>query len=144
MKPARQWRGLPFSAFSRVTPITGYSATIGAATHPTPKGRMDPHWQNGITITPDAEPIWQDKSRSLCDTFKMFYGDTAMFGGQAASQCGLAFFGAEHSAFATDYPFDHEEGSFVICETIGVVDALDCSAEDRRQIYEAVPKLLLG
>mgnify|MGYP001987347572 CR=1 FL=1 len=87
-------------------------------------GRMDPHWQNGITITPDAEPIWQDKSRSLRDTFKIFYGDPAMFGGQAASQCGLAFFGAGHSAFATDYPFDHEEGSFVIRETIGAIDAL--------------------
>ena len=107
-------------------------------------GRMDPHWQNGIAITPDAEPLWQDKSRSLRDTFKMFYGDTAMFGGQAASQCGLEFFGAGHSAFATDYPFDPEEGAFVIRETIGVIDALDCSAEDRRKIYEEVPKLMLG
>ena len=107
-------------------------------------GRMDPNWQNGITITPSAEPIWQDKSRSLRDTFKMFYGDTAMFGGQAASQCGLEFFGADHSAFATDYPFDPEEGALVIRETIEVIDSLHCSAEDRRRIYEENPRLMLG
>ena len=74
----------------------------------------------------------------------MFYGDTAMFGGQAASQCGLEFFGADHSVFATDYPFDPEEGAFVIRETTAVIDALQCSAEDRRKIYEENPKSLLA
>ena len=107
-------------------------------------GRMDQHWQHGITISPDAEPIWQNKTRSLRETFKMFYGDTAMFGGQAASQCGLEFFGADHSVFATDYPFDPEEGAFVIRETIAVIDSLTCSAEDRRKIYEEIPRSLLA
>ena len=106
-------------------------------------GRMKPHWQNGIEISPDSEPIWQNKTRSVRETFKMFYGDTAMFGGQAASQCGLAFFGADHSVFATDYPFDPEGGTYLIRETIKVIDALDCSAEDRQKIYEENPKQML-
>lgn len=75
---------------------------------------------------------------------KAMRGITTLFGGQAASHCGLEFFGADHSVFATDYPFDPEEGAFVIRETIAVIDSLNCSAEDRRKIYEEVPKSLLA
>ena len=78
------------------------------------------------------------------DSFQLFYGDTAMFGGQAASQCGLAFFGAEHSVFATDYPFDKEAGMLNLKGTIDVIESLDCSDADRRQIYELGPRMLLG
>ena len=83
-------------------------------------------------------PLWKGE-RSLRDSFKLFYGDTAMFGGAAASQCGLAFFGAEHSVFATDYPFDKEAGMLNLKGTIDVIESLDCSAEDRRQILRARP-----
>ena len=107
-------------------------------------GRMEPHWQNGIAISAAAGPLWEGKSRSLRDSFKMFYGDTVMFGGRPASQCGLDFFGAGHSVFATDYPFDPEQGAFLIRETIKVIDSLDCSDEDRRIMYEVNPKLMLG
>ena len=61
--------------------------------------------RTAVMIAGKERPLWKGE-RSLRDSFKLFYGDTAMFGGQAASQCGLAFFGAEHSVFATDYPFD--------------------------------------
>ena len=107
-------------------------------------GRMEPHWQNGIAISAGAGPLWAGKSRSLRDSFKMFYGDTVMFGGLPASQCGLDFFGAGHSVFATDYPFDPEQGAYLIRETIKVIDSLDCTAEDRRMMYEVNPKLMLG
>lgn len=107
-------------------------------------GRFEPNWQRGILISADEGPLWKDKSHSLRESFKMFYGDTAMFGGRAASQCGLDFFGADHSVFATDYPFDPEQGAYLIRSTVEVIESLDCSAEDRRKIYEDNPKLMLG
>ena len=90
------------------------------------------------------EPLWHGKSRSLLDSFKLFYGDTAMFGATAASQCGLDFFGAGHSAFATDYPFDREHGLRNLRKTIEVIEGLNCSDEDRRMMYETVPRRLLA
>ena len=57
---------------------------------------------------------------------------------------GLAFFGPEHSVFATDYPFDKEAGMLNLKGTIDVIDSLDCSDADRRQIYELGPRMLLG
>ena len=42
------------------------------------------------------------------DYFKMFYGDTALFGAWHAMESGLAFFGADHVLFGTDMPFDPE------------------------------------
>ena len=107
-------------------------------------GRMEPNWSDGVMIAGEADgPLWKG-GRSLRDSFRLFYGDTAMFGGQAASQCGLAFFGAERSVFATDYPFDKEAGMLNLRGTIDVIDALDCSEDDRRQIYERGPLMLLG
>lgn len=106
-------------------------------------GRMEPSWSDGVMIAGAERPLWKGK-RSLRDSFKLFYGDTAMFCGQAASQCGLAFFGAEHSVFATDYPFDKEAGMINLKGTIDVIESLECSDADRRQIYELGPRMLMG
>ncbi|NBP73694.1 MAG: hypothetical protein EBU57_11185 [Alphaproteobacteria bacterium] len=67
--------------------------------------------------------------------FKMFYADTATNGSRAAAQCGLDFFGADHSLFATDAPFDPEGGTMLIRETINAVDGLDIDAATREKIY---------
>src|ERR1700680_4261602 len=52
------------------------------------------------------------------DYFKMFYADTATFGSRPAMECGLAFFGADQTLFASDSPFDPENGPGYIRETI--------------------------
>lgn len=113
---------------------------------PHAEGRLGSNWEDGIVISADTDSagLWHGKSRSLLDSFKMFYGDTAMFGGRVPSQCGLDFFGASHSVFATDYPFDNENGMRNLRLTIEVIDSLDCTEEDRRTIYETVPKMMLG
>lgn len=67
--------------------------------------------------------------------FKMFYADTATNGSVAAAACGLEFFGADHSIFATDAPFDPEGGTLLIRETIKAVESLDIDAETRARIY---------
>lgn len=69
------------------------------------------------------------------DYFRMFYADTAVFGSAAATECGLAFFGADRTLFASDAPFDPEKGPMFIRETIRILDGLACSEEDRAKIY---------
>jgi predicted TIM-barrel fold metal-dependent hydrolase len=82
-------------------------------------------------------------TRRPFDYFKMFYGDTALFGAQHAIECGLKFFGADHVLFASDMPFDPEKGPAFIRETIKNLDALDIPDEDRRKIYEGNARRLL-
>ena len=77
------------------------------------------------------------------DYFRMFYGDTAVFGSIPATECGLAFFGSDHVLFASDAPFDPEGGSGYIRETLRVLDGITCSIEDRQKIFEGNARRLL-
>jgi aminocarboxymuconate-semialdehyde decarboxylase len=70
------------------------------------------------------------------DYFKMFWADTAVFGSRAATECGVAFFGTDQVVFASDAPFDPEGGPLYIRETLKVIDGLDVSDAERRQIYQ--------
>jgi aminocarboxymuconate-semialdehyde decarboxylase len=69
------------------------------------------------------------------DYFRMFYGDTALFGSYDATICGLKFFGVDHTLFASDAPFDPEKGPMYIRETIAIVDRLPISDDERERIY---------
>jgi aminocarboxymuconate-semialdehyde decarboxylase len=77
------------------------------------------------------------------DYYRMFYGDTALFGARHAVQCGIEFFGADQVLFGTDMPFDPEKGTGFIRETIRNIEEIDLSAEDRRKIYEGNARRLL-
>jgi predicted TIM-barrel fold metal-dependent hydrolase len=66
----------------------------------------------------------------------MFWGDTAVFGSRAATECGLSFFGPDQVVFASDAPFDPEGGSLYIRETIKVIDGLAISGSDRAKLYQ--------
>jgi predicted TIM-barrel fold metal-dependent hydrolase len=81
--------------------------------------------------------------RRPIDYFRMFYADTAVFGSRAATECGLAFFGAERTLFASDAPFDPEKGPMYIRETIRILDELSCSEEDRARIFHRNAERLL-
>lgn len=78
------------------------------------------------------------------DYFKMFWGDTAVFGSAAATKCGLEFFGIDQVVFASDSPFDPEGGSLYIRETIKVIDALPITPADRHKIYQGNAERLFG
>jgi uncharacterized protein len=82
------------------------------------------------------------KKRPL-DYFKMFYADTALFGGFAATQCGLAFFGLDRVLFASDVPFEPAPGLY-IRETIRCIEGLGLGAEQKDQIYCGNAERLLG
>jgi len=73
----------------------------------------------------------------------MFYADTATFGSTPATQCALSFFGADHVLFASDAPYDPEQGPMYIRETIKVLDELPVSAADREKLYHKNAEKLL-
>lgn len=112
---------------------------------PHAEGRMDPSWQNlGSRGDKRDSAVIGEMEKSLTEYFHMFYGDTAMFGARAASIAGFEFFGADHSVFASDAPFDPEGGALNIRRTIEVVDSLDMTDEERQTIYEGNAKKMLG
>jgi len=90
----------------------------------------------------DAAALGRLKRRPF-DYFKMFYGDTAVFGSVPALECGLAFFGADRVLFGTDMPFDPEQGPGFIRDTIGAMERARMTAEDRAKIYEGNARRML-
>jgi aminocarboxymuconate-semialdehyde decarboxylase len=75
--------------------------------------------------------------------FRMFHGDTALFGAWAAMEAGLAFFGADRILFGTDMPFDPEKGHGFIRDTIAAMERMRATDEERAKIYEGNARRLL-
>jgi aminocarboxymuconate-semialdehyde decarboxylase len=75
--------------------------------------------------------------------YHMLYADTALNGSAAATRCGHAFFGSDHSLFATDAPFDPLGGSKLIAGTIAAINALDITERERSAIFENNARSLL-
>jgi len=75
--------------------------------------------------------------------FRMFYGDTALFGAWHAMESGLAFFGADHVLFGTDMPFDPEGGPGFIRDTIAAMERMRATDEDRAKIYAGNARRIL-
>jgi predicted TIM-barrel fold metal-dependent hydrolase len=76
------------------------------------------------------------------DYYRMLYADTAL-GEVAPTRCGHAFFGTGHSVFATDAPFDAEEGRYLTRNTIAAVNALEISQAEKDEIFSGNAKKLL-
>ena len=100
-------------------------------------GRVGPGWdQLGARTTDiDYSQVLKRLARRPLDYFKMFYADTALFGAYDATLCGLKFFGVDHVLFASDAPFDPEQGPMYIRETIDIVDRLPLGDDERERIY---------
>jgi predicted TIM-barrel fold metal-dependent hydrolase len=81
--------------------------------------------------------------RRPIEYFKMFYGDTALFGAGHAMESGLAFFGADRVLFGTDMPFDPEKGHGFIRDTIAALETMRATDEERGKIYEGNARRLL-
>ncbi|MFH1489442.1 MAG: amidohydrolase family protein [Pseudomonadota bacterium] len=83
------------------------------------------------------------KSKRAIDYFKMFYGDTALYGGIAELDMGHRFFGSEHILFGTDYPYDAVNGDKFIKKTIDAVYGMNISDHERELIFEGNIKRIL-
>ncbi|MFZ2649034.1 MAG: amidohydrolase family protein [Burkholderiaceae bacterium] len=102
------------------------------------EGRVGPGWDQLGSRTSDedyTQLLRRLKKRPL-DYFRMFYADTALFGAWEATKCGLKFFGADHVLFASDAPFDPEQGSMYTRTTIEIVERLDLAPHERHAVYE--------
>lgn len=115
-------------------------------------GGMIPYFAGKIKLgfrqiffgTPDINPIAQEcgLKKPPLDYFKMLYADTAL-GEEAPTRCGHAFFGTGSCLFATDAPFDAEQGRGLIANTLRAVKALDIPAAERAQILGGNARALL-
>jgi predicted TIM-barrel fold metal-dependent hydrolase len=116
-------------------------------------GGMIPYFSGKINLgfrqiffgTRDDNPVASErglKKRPL-EYYKMLYADTALGGEVAPTRCGHAFFGTPHCLFATDAPFDAEQGRGLIADTIAGVERLDLSRQDRGKVFADNARALL-
>jgi len=101
------------------------------------EGRIGPGWdQLGVrTSDEDYQALKRSLNKRPLDYFKQgFYADTAVFGSDAATVCGLAFYPHDRVVFASDCPFDPEKGPGYIRETLRILNSLDLSKEERERI----------
>jgi predicted TIM-barrel fold metal-dependent hydrolase len=116
-------------------------------------GGMIPYFPSKIKLgfrqvffgTPDENPMAKEcgLKRPPIEYFKMLYGDTALGGEVAPTRCGHAFFGSGNTVFATDAPFDAEQGRGLIANTIDGVNALDLPGAEMTQILSGNARRLL-
>jgi aminocarboxymuconate-semialdehyde decarboxylase len=115
-------------------------------------GGMIPYFSGKIALTfsqiffgtPERNPLAEKAGlkRPPLDYFRMLYADTAL-GETAPTRCGHAFFGTEKCLFATDAPFDAEQGHTLIRNTIAAVNALEISQADKARIFDGNARALL-
>jgi aminocarboxymuconate-semialdehyde decarboxylase len=109
------------------------------------EGRVGPGWDQLGARTSDVDysALLRQLKRRPVDYFHLFYADTALFGAMEATRCGLKFFGPERVLFASDAPFDPEQGAMYTRTTIEIIDRLDVSPAERHAIYEGNARRLL-
>ena len=93
---------------------------------------------------PDRNPAAEDAKlkKQPVEYYKMIYADTAL-GEIAPTRCGHAFFGTGKCLFATDAPFDSEQGRGLMRNTIAAVNALEISQAEKDAIFSGNAKRLL-
>ncbi|MCI0538759.1 MAG: amidohydrolase [Verrucomicrobiales bacterium] len=74
---------------------------------------------------------------------RRFYADTATFGSRPAIECGAAFFGWDRMLFATDMPFDPEQGPGFIRATLKALDEASLTDAQRDAVLSANARRVL-
>jgi predicted TIM-barrel fold metal-dependent hydrolase len=116
-------------------------------------GGMIPFFSSKINLgfkqiffgTPERNPVAEEAKlkKHPREYYKMLYADTALSGEEAPMRCGLAFFGAEKVVFATDAPFDSEQGRGLIRDTIRGVKALGLPQDQLDRILSGNARTLM-
>jgi predicted TIM-barrel fold metal-dependent hydrolase len=115
-------------------------------------GGMIPYFSGKIKLgfrqiffgTPECNPAAEDVGlkHPPIDYYKMLHADTAL-GEVAPTRCGHAFFGTAQCLFASDAPFDAEQGRSLLRNSIAAVDALEISAVEKEAIFAGNARRLL-
>ena len=111
------------------------------------EGRIGPGWDQLGARTSDEDYVSLRKSlkKRPLDYFKEnFYADTAVFGADAATVCGLAFYPTEKVLFASDCPFDPEKGTGYIRETLRILDSLNLAKDVQEKIFHGNLEKITG
>ena len=102
------------------------------------EGRLE----NGLKLystrtAPNMQHLVESPIQNKCqvDEFRKFYADCATFGSRAAIECALNFYGYDHMVFASDMPFDPEDGSGYIRMAIQDISDMNISSEDKEKLF---------
>jgi aminocarboxymuconate-semialdehyde decarboxylase len=110
-------------------------------------GRVGPGWDQMGARTPESQRedvTTYPLSHPHLDYFKMMYADTAMFGAAHALRCSIDFYGTDHVLFASDSPYDPEQGPGYIRATIANLNEIGLSDAEREAIFSGNVLRLLG
>ena len=115
-------------------------------------GGMIPYFTGKIQLgfrqiffgAPEKNPVAAEAGlkKPPVEYFKMLYADTAL-GEVAPTRCGHAFFGTKQCLFASDAPFDSEQGRGLLRRSIDAVNALEISQAEKDAIFAGNAKTLL-
>jgi predicted TIM-barrel fold metal-dependent hydrolase len=116
-------------------------------------GGMIPYFSGKINLgfrqiffgTRENNPVADEhglKKRPI-EYYRMLYADTALGGEEAPTRCGHAFFGSSNCLFATDAPFDAEQGRGLIADTIRGVGQLNLPKQELDKIFAGNARALL-
>jgi aminocarboxymuconate-semialdehyde decarboxylase len=112
-------------------------------------GRIGPGMENLGNRTPGAEgdelvALRENLPKKPTEYFKMFYGDTALFGAGHAMRCAMEFLGLDHMMFGSDMPFDPERGTAFIRWTMENIDELGLTPQQLEDLYQNNAARILG
>ena len=83
-------------------------------------------------------------TKTPIEYYKMFYNDTAIHGNTPALMLAYSFWGADHILFGADMPLgDPALGMRSYSETIGAIEAMDITEEERELIFAGNVRRLL-
>jgi predicted TIM-barrel fold metal-dependent hydrolase len=115
-------------------------------------GGMIPYFTGKIQLgfrqiffgAPDKNPVAAEAGlkKPPVEYYKMLYADTAL-GEVAPTRCGHAFFGTPRCLFASDAPFDSEQGRGLLRRSIDAVNALEIPQAEKDAIFSGNAKKLL-
>ena len=89
------------------------------------------------TSDEDYSGVLSGLKRPHLDYYRLFYADTAMFGGRSGVLSALDFFGPDHLVFATDAPLGP------VRETVAALDRLALSEVERARVMAGTAARLL-
>jgi predicted TIM-barrel fold metal-dependent hydrolase len=111
------------------------------------EGRIGPGWDQLGARTSDENlhPLLGELKKRPLDYFKhSFYADTAVFGGEPATQCGFAFYDFDKIVFASDCPFDPEKGTMYIRETLRILDGINFPKDKQEKLFHGNLEAITG
>jgi predicted TIM-barrel fold metal-dependent hydrolase len=99
-------------------------------------------WAGGLNWEKEGQAETFKMKRPI-EYYKMFYGDTALYGGPEPLELGHKFFGPEHIVFGTDFSMDMQSGTKFIKWTKDAVYKMNISDVERQLIFEGNARRIL-